>query len=57
MSDAVTTAPGTPPIIRMEGVNKWDDSSRNWLDKCCSKSCKRSVSLDGNSMDIYGQLI
>ena len=26
MSDAVTTAPGTPPIIRMEGVNKWYDS-------------------------------
>ena len=26
MSDAVTTAPGTPPIIRVEGVNKWYDS-------------------------------
>ena len=26
MSDAVTTAPGTLPIIRMEGVNKWYDS-------------------------------
>ncbi|MBU1818156.1 MAG: ATP-binding cassette domain-containing protein, partial [Gammaproteobacteria bacterium] len=26
MSDAVTTTPGAPPIIRMEGVNKWYDS-------------------------------
>ena len=29
----------------------------NWLDKFCTKSCKRSVSLDENSMDIHGQLI
>ena len=26
MTDAVTTTPGTQPIIRMEGVNKWFDS-------------------------------
>ena len=26
MTDAVTTPHGTPPIIRMEGVNKWYDS-------------------------------
>ena len=26
MSDAVTTPVGTPPIIHMEGVNKWYDS-------------------------------
>ncbi|MBU0830299.1 MAG: glutamine ABC transporter ATP-binding protein GlnQ, partial [Gammaproteobacteria bacterium] len=26
MSAAVTTTPGAPPIIRMEGVNKWYDS-------------------------------
>ena len=26
MTDAITTPAGTPPIIRMEGVNKWFDS-------------------------------